>query len=150
MHKDRGMRLLLADDDPDDFELFRDALAELSLSVDMHRCENGVELMAQLKAATATELPDLIFLDLNMPQKNGFECVGEIRKQDVLNDVSVVIFSTSFEPDVVDRLYSYGADRYLVKPNNFTTLKNAIGHILALETEAKLRGPSVQDFVMNL
>lgn len=150
MHKNRGVRLLLADDDPDDFELFRDALTELSLSVDMHRCENGVELMEKLKAAQTAELPDLIFLDLNMPQKNGFECVGEIRKQQLLNDVSVVIFSTSFEPDVVDRLYTYGADRYLVKPNNFTTLKNAIGRILDLANEAKLRRPTLQDFVMNL
>ena len=144
IHQDT--RLLLADDDLDDFELFTDAVSELSVPVNIIHCANGVELMHHLATSPA---PDVIFLDLNMPQKNGFECMREIRAQQELQQIPVVIFSTSYDPQIVQILYKEGADRYIVKPKNFKDLKRVILQVLNLGSQTKLRRTSVHDFVLH-
>ena len=146
MSNQKDTRLLLADDDLDDFELFKDAVSELSVPVNIIHCGNGVELMHHLAAFPA---PDVIFLDLNMPQKTGFDCMREIRSQPELQHIPVVIFSTSYDPQIVQILYKEGADRYIVKPKNFKDLKRVILQVINLESQTKLRRTSVHDFVLH-
>lgn len=122
--------ILLADDDEDDRELFGDALQEIADAALLHTAGNGIELMEILRDRSV--VPDLLFLDLNMPRKNGHECLSEIRKQDDLKDITVIIFSTSFQRDTVNSVYDQGASLYIVKPDNFTGLKNVISQALAL------------------
>lgn len=149
MHNRKEICLLLADDDPDDLELFQDALDDMSLGVKLDHCENGIALMQQLKTSQPADLPDMIFLDLNMPQKTGFECIKEIRKEESLKDIPVVIFSTSFEPEIVKSLHQDGADRYIVKPNNFRDLKTVIRTVLDLGKETRLRSAAANEFVLQ-
>ncbi|ASZ13656.1 response regulator [Chitinophaga pendula] len=149
MHNEREIRLLIADDDQDDFELFQEALEELVLPASVQHCRDGVELMGVLKLSRPTELPDIIFLDLNMPQKTGYECIREIKGDTSLKDIPVVIFSTSFQPEIVQQLCQYGADRYLVKPNSFKDLVKAIRRVFSLAAETKLHCNSVDDFVLQ-
>jgi CheY-like chemotaxis protein len=146
MSNQPGTRLLLADDDLDDFELFKDAVSELSVPVTIIHCANGVELMHRLQTA---EAPDVIFLDLNMPQKTGFECMREIRSIPAFQQMPVVIFSTSYDPEIVKILYKEGADRYIVKPKNFKDLKKVILQVLKLGSQTQLRRTSVHDFVLQ-
>lgn len=122
--------ILLADDDEDDRELFSEALKEVAVSALLHTAGNGIELMEILQERAV--FPDLLFLDLNMPRKNGHECLDEIRKTESLKDITVIIFSTSFQRDTVNSVYEQGASLYIVKPDNFNGLKNVIRQALDL------------------
>ena len=88
-----SVNILLADDDSDDCLFFKDVLDELNLPTLLTTVHNGEQLMEVL--LKSTELPDILFLDLNMPRKNGFECLSAIKQTKKLNQVPVIIFSTS-------------------------------------------------------
>jgi CheY-like chemotaxis protein len=126
-----GQNVLLADDDEDDCLLFKDALEELSLSVHLTIVHNGEQLMQLLNEKNA-DLPDILFLDLNMPRKNGFECLSEIRQNEKLKQLPIIIFSTSFEQNMIERLYQQGAGNCFRKPNEFSKLKEVIYHALTI------------------
>lgn len=125
------LQLLLADDDQDDCFLFEEALSEIPVSTHLTTVHNGEQLM-QLLIKTTDALPYVLFLDLNMPRKNGFQCLEEIKKNEKLKNLPVIIFSTSFQDDVADRLYKSGAQHYICKPNSFAQLKKVIHQVLTL------------------
>lgn len=124
--------IFLADDDEDDCLLFEDVLREVSASTELTMANDGVELMTILGTLVPPP-PDVIFLDLNMPRKNGFECLAEIRNSQSLKDIPVVIFSTAGEEEAIDRLYEQGANYFIKKPGSFSKLKMAIQQILAID-----------------
>jgi CheY-like chemotaxis protein len=125
-----SLQLLLADDDLDDCLFFREALDELPVAIQLVTVHNGVELMQYL--TTVKQLPDALFLDLNMPRKNGFECLAEIKHHDDLKALPVIIYSTSFDPSKVQILINNGALQYVRKPGEFSVLKETIARTLTL------------------
>lgn len=124
--------IFLADDDADDCMLFEDALREVCKSTELVMVNDGIELMSALEE-TVPPPPDVIFLDLNMPRKNGFECLEEIRGTAKLKDIPVVIFSTSAQEDAIHRVYEKGANYYIRKPGSFPLLKTAIQLVLGMD-----------------
>ena len=125
------MNILLADDDADDRLFFKEALEELSLSTNLTTVPDGEHLMHLLTNDT-NELPHVLFLDLNMPRKNGFECLSEIKQSKKLNPLPIVVFSTSFEQEVVNLLYKNGAQYFIRKPSEFSQFKKIILQALTL------------------
>jgi CheY-like chemotaxis protein len=119
------IRILLADDDESDRLLFTEAFAELKIKTTVYTTNNGVELMERLNMKDL-RLPHLIFLDLNMPLKNGLECLKEIRSDEKLKDISIAIYSTSENEKDVEETFVNGANVYITKPNNFGTLKQVL------------------------
>ncbi|HEY0047222.1 MAG TPA: response regulator, partial [Flavobacterium sp.] len=83
-------RIILADDDADDRVIFSEALSEVRANQQLTVFSDGVELMNYLQQAA--ELPQLLFLDLNMPKKSGFECLREIRTNERYKDISIAIY----------------------------------------------------------
>jgi len=140
--------LLLADDDKDDCLFFKDVLGELPVSAQLTTVHDGEQLM-QLLAGKTVELPHVLFLDLNMPRKNGFECLSEIKLDEKLKQIPVIIFSTSFEQDVVNLLYKNGAQYYIRKPAEFSQLKKVIYQALILATQENISQPSKDNFVLT-
>jgi CheY-like chemotaxis protein len=122
--------IFLADDDTDDCILFEDALREICNSSQLTTANDGIQLMDLLH--THSTLPDVIFLDLNMPRKNGFECLAEIRERPQLKNIPIVIFSTTAQPEAVKNVYENGANCFVCKPNTFQQLKLAIQHVLSI------------------
>jgi CheY-like chemotaxis protein len=129
------IQILLADDDKDDCFLFREALSEIPFSTELTTVHDGEELMTFL-TANSDHLPDVLFLDLNMPRKNGFECLTEIKHNDKLQSLPVIMFSTSYprdmhyEQDIIKVLYNIGAQDYIRKPEDFNKLKEVIRSML--------------------
>jgi CheY-like chemotaxis protein len=123
--KNEPFQILLADDDESDRLLFTDAFSELKINTIVDTTNNGMELMAYLTKKNAL-LPDLIFLDLNMPLKNGLECLKEIRTNEKLKDIFIVIYSTSESEKEIDETFNNGANVYITKPNKFDKLKLAL------------------------
>lgn len=123
------IKVLLADDDKDDCLLFKEALEELPLSTVLSIVHDGEQLMKLLKD-NPNKLPHVLFLDLNMPRKNGFECLAEIRDSRNMKGLIVIISSTTSKQDMVDLVYKYGAHHYIRKPSEFPHLKNVIHQVL--------------------
>ena len=143
--------IVLADDDSDDCLLFKDALAEFDVPTHLTTLGNGAELMTFLGKADL--LPDIIFLDLNMPRKNGYECLMEIKQSIKLKLLPVIIFSTSFEPQVVELVYNQGAIHYICKPNEYSKLVSVVHYAIAVVTqplagERELYKQLMKDFVL--
>ncbi len=132
------LNILLADDDTDDCFFFFKALKEIPLPTHLTTVHNGEELMNYLEK-NSKNLPDILFLDLSMPRKTGFECLTEIKGNEKLKDIPVVMFSTSFpsnnnyEQSMIETLKGIGAQDYIRKPGDFVLLKEAIHNILTKE-----------------
>lgn len=127
------MHILLADDDLDDCMLFEDVLRELYNQPRLSVVNDGRQLMNFLEGADM--FPDILFLDLNMPLKNGYECVKEIRQSKRLQKIPIVIFSTSAKPAAVEVLYEQGINLYIKKPDDFQALIYMIKKVLATDWE---------------
>lgn len=143
-----NLRLLLADDDADDCLFFKDALDELKVAASLTVVADGVELMDFL-ALEEAQYPSALYLDLNMPRKNGLECLGEIRAIDKLKNMPIIIFSTSFNIDVVNSLYMLGATYYIRKPAEFKILKDVILKSIRLISGPDGVKPPKETFVVN-
>ena len=135
------MNILLAEDDKGDIYLFEKALNELEIPVNLKTVRDGEELMNYL-SKHSEELPNILFLDLNMPRKNGFECLVEISENEKLKDLIVIILSTSFPQDknyelgMISHLFKLKARIFIRKPNDFALLKQVISHSLTMTTES--------------
>lgn len=127
----KQLNILLADDDIDDCIFFKQAVNELLLPSNYTAVHDGEQLMRQLTNKTNT-LPHVLFLDLNMPRKNGFECLSDIKCNEILKQLPVIMFSTSFEQGVVDQLYLNGAHYFIRKPSEFSQFKKIIHQTIAL------------------
>ncbi|MBP4142496.1 response regulator [Flavobacterium sp. P4023] len=141
-------KLLLADDDIDDRLFFEDAVEELFSSYKLATVNDGVELM-ELLAKDSEQLPDILFLDINMPRKTGCECLSEIKANETLKDIPVVIFSTSLDIEIVNKLYDNGAHYYIRKPGDFNVLKKVIHQATILLQEDKLNQPERNNFIIH-
>ena len=143
------LTILLADDDKDDCLFFEDAINELAQSTNFTAVHDGEQLM-QLLSNETNKLPHVLFLDLNMPRKNGFECLEEIKHNRKLKALPVVVFSTSFEQEVVNRLYDNGAQYFIRKPSEFSLYKKIILHTLTLIMQKDISQMTKEDFVLTV
>lgn len=128
----RSISVLLADDDEDDRYFFKQAFTELKLQINLYMVNDGVELMNYL-TTTTTELPDMLFLDLNMPRKSGLECLKEIKSNEYFKNITVAIYSTSAAERDIEQTFIEGANIYIKKPNNFKTLKKVLKKAVTME-----------------
>ena len=139
--------ILLADDDTDDCQFFKEALEELPLTTHLTTVYDGVQLMQQLTYNTV-ELPHVVFIDINMPRKKGCQCLYEIKNDDKLKQLPVVIVSTSFDKEVVNQMYDNGAHYYLRKPDDFYKLKQGIAQALTNIEKYKFAQPPKDNFII--
>ena len=138
--------ILLADDDKDDRFFFGKALKALPLASTLTVVNNGEQLMVYLSEKTIP-VPDIIFLDLNMPRKNGIECLLEIKRDVRLRKIPVIIYSTSLRDEVADLLYENGAHYYLHKCD-FAELPASISRVVTLLAEHPSQ-PSRDSFIIR-
>lgn len=141
--------LLLADDDDDDCLFFKEALDETSINAALSIVHDGVQLMDYLKTNSSNNFPDVLFLDLNMPRKNGIECLAEIKTDEKLKNLPVIIFSTSLDSEIVNNLYKNGASYYIRKPGDFSKLKKVIEIALTTASENNFRQPERAHFILQ-
>lgn len=146
MNQDKPFRILLADDDDDDTFLFQEALEQVPLKTELVTAENGMKLMDLLH--NSDENPDLIFLDMNMPVKNGLECLEEIRNSGRFGKTPVVILSTSVAKYLWESAYKGGANLYVQKPNSFVGLVEVLKKCLSQKSELG-NATSMEQFLMT-
>lgn len=129
----KPFRILIADDDTDDVQLTKDCFIQNSLPIHINDVGDGQILMDHLKGiidvSKSKELPQLILLDINMPRKSGFEVLQELKQDDALRKIPVVIFSTSHTSKDVELAYELGASCFVSKPNSFEEWCDKMGKL---------------------
>ncbi len=123
------MHIILTDDDADDRLFFKEAMDEIKIKTVVSFLNDGVQLMDYLNQP-GVRLPNVVFLDLNMPLKNGMECLKEIRMNSRLSDLAVVIYSTSSSEQDIEDAFVHGANIYIKKPNDFSKLKSTLAQVI--------------------
>lgn len=141
--------ILLADDDCDDRELFEEAISEISSKIKVRAVEDCDQLMQILKDINIP-LPDILFLDLNMPGMGGKQCLKEIKKDKRLNKLPVVIYSTSFLMDDIQDTYTIGANYYIQKPNSFKVAISLIKKVFTIDFEQWKAHTNLKTFVLSI
>lgn len=128
----RPITILMADDDPDDRQMTKEAFAESHLTNDLRFVEDGAELMDYLcrrgkyTDPDSSPFPGLLLLDLNMPRMDGREALREIKKDPRLKNLRIVILTTSKAEEDIHRSYDLSATSYISKPVTLTALIDVI------------------------
>ena len=144
----QNINILLADDDDADCLLFKNALEELPVSAHLTIVHNGEQVIEYI-TNKENKLPDVLFLDLNMPRKNGFATLGLIKRNNDLQELPVIIFSTSSEMDNVKRVFRDAAHYYICKPVDFSQLKKVIYEALTLIAKKDNPLPLKENFMIT-
>ena len=148
MNSGSTIKILLADDDKDDCIFFKEVLDEMDQTTSFKAVNDGEQLMYYLNDEK-NELPSVLFLDINMPRKNGAACLKEIKRNENLKQIPVIIFSTSYDENIAGVLYKNGAHYYIRKPGEFSELKNIIGQALTLISKGDKQQPSREKFLLS-
>lgn len=119
----------IADDDEDDVFFFSEAMKEVDDTIQILVARDGEEAI-NILMNPEIKMPNYIFLDLNMPKKNGRECLTEIRKEYRFNDVPVIIYTTSSSEIDKEELLSLGADYFITKYKSFEELRDKLTSLL--------------------
>jgi CheY-like chemotaxis protein len=138
--------VLLAEDDDDDQKIFSEAIDEAGLKIKLEIFNNGITLMSFLNGNHELN-PDILFLDINMPRKNGIQCLEEIRKNKKWENLPVIIYSTSSYPPNIEETYTKGANLYFMKPNSFIKLSNSLKTILGREWKDNYSIRNFNDYI---
>lgn len=133
MDTDNLYNIFYADDDQDDQEVFREVMGEINEDIFIFTQNNGEELMTLLK--NPPPRPHVVFLDLNMPVKNGYDVLKEIRQSDRFKNLPVIIFSTSGDDEAIAKTKELGATLYVRKPDDYHQLKQILRELLAINWE---------------
>ena len=141
--------ITLADDDEDDRLFFTDAFEELKINTIVNTVNNGRELLNFLNHPE-TVLPNIIFLDLNMPILNGIECLKEIKRDDKFKDIAIAIYSTSSSDQDVENTFILGANIYIKKPSNFNDLKKILSDVVIINWQYHTNDLNKENFLLRL
>lgn len=138
--------VLLAEDDDDDFFIFSLAVKELSVRVMLTRAENGDILMKLLDEAPH---PDLLFLDLLMPCKDGRTCIKEIRANAKYDTLPIIVYSSMRDMNNIEFCYREGGNLYVFKPSSLPDLKDILERILSIDWKNMMYYPPLSGFVIS-
>ena len=144
-----SIRITLAEDDEDDRLFFTDAFEELKINTIVNTLNNGRELLNYLEHPE-TILPNIIFLDLNMPILNGMECLKEIKQNNKFNDIAIAIYSTSASDQDVENTFVLGANIYIKKPSNFNELKKILSDVVIINWQYHTSGLNRENFLLSI
>lgn len=143
------IHIILADDDEDDRLFFTDAFDELRMTTKVSTYNDGVELMNYLNKEDAL-LPNVLFLDLNMPKKSGLECLQEIKANKKMANIAIAIYSTSASEEDIENTFVLGANIYIKKPNDFKKLKKVLSDVVTINWQYHTNNLNKKNFLLRL
>ena len=148
-HSLNKINILLADDDTEDRELFAEALEESGIDYNLKTFENGKQLVDYLNSPDQ-EIPNLLFLDLNMPLLSGLESLKIIRSNSALDNMPVAIYSTSSSENDKNSTFESGANLYISKPSDFSQLKKMLKQVVLMRDDFTKKEIDKDKFVLTL
>jgi DNA-binding response OmpR family regulator len=143
--KNNVTNVLIAEDDDDDFFIFSVAISETGFTVILKRAEDGELLIKLLQ----DEIPDILFLDLFMPFKDGKQCLLEIRADRRYDRLPIIVYSQLDDLETVEYCYRQGSNLLTIKPNSIPELKEALQRILSIDWKKTMYFPPKSEFVIG-
>ncbi len=143
------INIILADDDRDDRLFFTDAFDELGMNTKVNTYNDGVELMDFLNSEDAI-MPNVLFLDLNMPKKSGIECLNEIKASSKMSEIAIAIYSTSASEEDIEETFVLGANIYIKKPSDFKALKKVLAEVVSINWQYHTNGLNKDNFLLRM
>lgn len=143
VQNDKKLHVLLADDDADDLFIFNEAILHSKMPLELSYAEDGTKLLEFLDNDA---IPDVLFLDINMPNLNGIECLKTIRSQAKFKKLPIIINSTTDFKPTIEKCYQYGANLFVVKPNSFHELVRIIEQLCTPEWTSTITTPTLDIF----
>ncbi len=140
------LNVFIADDDPDDIEFFTAAVKAISPKIKITIAKNGLEMLEFVQIV----IPDIIFLDINMPCMNGLDCLAELRRHRHLEHVAIIMYSTGIKEEHIEQSYALGANRYIKKPVYYTSLKEQLSSVFSWNLDELLSRPSRDKYFLNM
>ena len=137
--------VLMAEDDDEDFYIFSLAIKELTIKVVLTRAENGDILLQLLDEKN----PDIVFLDLLMPCKDGRTCLKEIRANKKYDTIPIVVYSSLSDLKSIEFCYREGSNLYAIKPSTLNELKTVLEKIFSIDWKKMLYFPPRSKFVVT-
>ena len=134
----------MADDDKDEFFILQEAAQKACENLKVSYAANWIELLRSILKT----LPDILFLDLNMPVKSGLECLQQLREERKYDDLPIIIYSTTTSRNDIDKAYKNGANYFVVKPNAIEDISTMIKKICSLDKQFLLSIPPREEFVI--
>ena len=141
------LNILLADDDADDCRFFHDALTEIPQSTQLTIVSDGEMLMNYLFENSESP-PHILFLDINMPRKDGFQCLHEMKQNEKLKEIPIVMLSTSNLQNKIRDLFEAGADIFVRKPNSHDELVQVIHHAIPIASNNSFSHSKIK-YILN-
>ncbi len=139
------INILMAEDDDDDYQIFTIALEETTISFRLSRAIDGGVLMKLLQES----IPDILFLDLHMPCKDGHQCLKEIRADVRYDTLPIIIYSSMSDEFSVEKCYRDGSNLFMIKPTTLSELKLILNRVLAVQWKTSLYYPPKSGFVLK-
>ena len=146
MNTDKIFNILLVEDDDDDFDIFYSVVSSLPGKFRILRTSNGVTLCSLIQTSLK---PGIIFLDINMPYKDGFACLEEIKTIENYKPIKVVMYSGSGNAKEIEKCYSLGADFFLVKPSCYSSAQQQLIELFQNNYFVGNMKPPREEFVFN-
>ena len=143
------LNILLADDNENEHFFFKHAVKRLNIPADLHTVDGGVALMKYM-SNDRNKLPHILFLDINMPLKNGKECLASLRSDPKFDEVSIVMYSTSDAQKDIDETYDLGADLYLQKPTVMGDLPVILKAVFAKYRSSNFKPKSRDKYLISI
>lgn len=140
-----NLHVLLVDDDSEESYLFNEALEHAHLNIRLSRAIDGNDLMAYLLREAP---PDLVFMDINMPYKDGLEALTEIRNNPKFKNLPLIIYSTTKNENSINACYEKGADLFVIKPDDFDELMHVVEKVCTYDWKNYTK-PSRENFVVT-
>jgi CheY-like chemotaxis protein len=137
------LKILLVDDDPEEFELFETAMSEVRPGVNLIHSDGCSDLLKIM----LTHKPDIVFIDINMPAVNGIECLKEIRSKTPFKSLPVIMYSTSNSRIHIQQSFDNDANYYIVKPHTLRGIREALEKVIDIDWKADSK-PSLNNFVI--
>jgi len=136
------MKVLYVDDDPDDRQIFLEAIRSIDENLSCATAKDGLQALSYLGS---NALPDIIFLDINMPLMNGKTCLAEIRANKNTSDLPVIIFTTSTDPREKAECKKIGATDFILKPVTFLQMQQTLRSIFRERRYSAFTSPILRD-----
>lgn len=137
--------VVLAEDDKDDVLIFELAVERARILISLRHAVDGDELFRLLKEA----IPDIIFLDINMPCKDGVACITEIRQNPEYNHVPVIMYTSYNHSQKIEAAYKHGANFYLLKTESIVELAENLKKIFTVEWKQYMYYPPINQFIVG-
>ena len=143
----KSFNIAFVDNDEDDRWLFQEAINELEIECTLKLFESAPEIMTYLNRTKVK--PDFIFLDINMPYKNGVECLKEIKSNKEYNDIIIIIYASHNNEEHIDSTFNFGANLFIKKPSSFKDIKEILRRVLVLDWSNHNSNLTKKNFIYN-